>query len=248
MARVSPRTVAYVVAGSLAVVALVFAGVTTRRALTASPSGAPCTYQDVGPVVAPAGTMTLGPRTPTQVVKIVFDASRDAETATIDFQSQDALPLGRGTDMHVDIGEFTRSDGHRFPAPPSSAKDGTPVSVAATATVTGRTTVRLTVCLDPDRPHRASPGTYVGSVALDDDALASPVLATISASLKYPDFYGPLVLSVVAAVAAAYLIAMADPNTKFFQEWFRDHEHLSAIAYGLAGALAAYGAVYLRSF
>lgn len=102
--------------------------------------------------------------------------------------------------------------------------------------VAGRTTVRLTVCIDPAAPHRAAPGTYVGTVALDDDALASPVVAALSVSLTYEDFYGPLVLTLLAVVAATYLAALADPEPKPVRAWVQDHEHLSAAVFTAAAA------------
>jgi hypothetical protein len=237
----------YVLAGLLAVVAVALAGMTTLHALRASPEEGECAHQEVKPAAADSGTITLAPRTPTQLVVVVFGATRDPQIARMDFQSQEPLPIARGVAMTTYVGEFTRSDGFRYPTPMAEVTDGMPVPIAASAVVAGRTTVRLTVCFDPAGPDRVAPGTYVGTVAVDDDALASPVLATFSISLKYPDAYGPLVLALMAALAAAYLMALANPAQTRFRTWFTDHEHLSAITFGVAGALAVYGALYLRS-
>jgi hypothetical protein len=241
------RHLTYLAAAFLGLVVLVGAVLTTLQTLDTGPGTGACAFQHVDPVQVDPGSITLGPRTPTQVVNVVFGASRDAQTATVDFQSQQSLPIGRGMPMHAYIGEFARTDGYRFPSSAPNPPDNTTVPIAASAAVAGRATVRMTVCVDPAGPHRAAPGTYVGTVALDDDALTSPVVATLSVSLKYEDPYGPLVLTLLAVVAATYLAALADPAPKPFRAWFQDHEHLSAIAFAAAAALAAYGATYLRS-
>jgi hypothetical protein len=128
----------------------------------------------IAPLKADAGVIKLAPRTPDRVMTLLFGESRDAQVVTADFQSSDPLPIARDTLISADVGDFTRSDGFRFPTAPFNVAAGEPEPISTYAFVTGRTSIRLWMCFDPAGPHRATPGTYVGAVTLDDDALASP--------------------------------------------------------------------------
>jgi hypothetical protein len=67
--------------------------------------------------------------------------------------------------LRTQISEFQRTDGRKFFNP----KD----QIWAQAIIGTRDTVILRVCFDPGTGKRVIPGTYVGTVAVDDDSSRS---------------------------------------------------------------------------
>lgn len=235
-----PRTIAYLAVATAVGAFAIVAAVTTDQALRARPGGP--SRCSAGPTVGtqtPLGKIKLAPRVPDQVENFAFGGRRDIQSTSIAFVPATPLALPRGTALGTSVQDLVRSDSRHFPTEVEQ--------LTAVATVSDRNTVTLRVCVDPERPRSPDSGTYVGTVAIDDDRLSAPVLTAVKVSLKYPDPVGPLAIALLATFAAVYLAALASSQPAYFRDWFHDHSHLSAIGFGIAGALLAYSGTYLRS-
>jgi hypothetical protein len=187
-----------------------------------------------------ANAYTLAPRTPDQTHQLAFGTSRQAEYVTVEFD--ETGPPGSSeqvnTVLHTKIAEFQRTDGRKFHNP----KD----QIWTQAIIGNRHTVDLRVCFDPGTGRRVIPGTYAGTVAIDDDSLSEPAVASVQVTLKYPDLWGPLLLVLAGALAAIGLKAAADETTKGPSTWLGKPKNRAALIFGFAAAVAVFG-TYLRS-
>jgi hypothetical protein len=187
-----------------------------------------------------AGAYTLSPRTPDQIHRLAFGTSRQPEFVSIEFTQTGGRHDPNEIDrvLRTQVSEFQRTDGRKFHNPSDQ--------IWAQAIVGARDRVNLLVCLDPGRGRRVIPGTYVGTVAVDDDSLAEPAVASIQVTLKYPDMWGPLILVAAGALAAIALKAASDATTRTTVAWLGRPTNRAALVYGIAAAAAVYAA-YLRS-
>jgi len=187
-----------------------------------------------------ANAYTLAPRTPDQTHQVVFGTSRQAEFVTIEFNETGRSGGSEQVDrvLRTNVAEFQRTDGRKFHNP----KD----QIWTQAIIRNRDTVSLRVCFDPGTGRRIIPGTYVGTVAIDDDSLTESAVASVQVTLKYPDLWGPLLLVVAGAMAAIGLKAAADETTKGPGSWLRQPKNRAALIFGFAAAVAVFG-TYLRS-
>jgi hypothetical protein len=218
--------------------------VARTRAALVDPSGDTRCRRTVGdrdPVEGrEAGAYTLTPRTPDQIHQLAFGTSRQPEFVTIDFtETGEPHPTSDiGRVLRTQVSEFQRTDGRKFHNPSDQ--------IWAQAVIGRRDSVILRVCFDPGRGRRIIPGTYVGTVAIDDDSLSEPAVASVQVTLKYPDMLGPLILVVVGGLLAVVLKAASDNTTATTMNWLGNPSNQSALIYGVA-AIAAVYATYLRS-
>jgi hypothetical protein len=184
---------------------------------------------------------TLAPQVPDQVYQLAFGANRQPDYFTAEFREtggqRDRQQVDR-TVLHTEVSDFQRVDGRKFHNP----KD----QIYAQAIVGRRGAVHLRVCFDPGSGRRIVPGTYVGTVSIDDDTLKAPTVASAQVTLKYPDLVGPMVLIVVAVVAAAAVKALADQDTYNLPHWLRQRKNVLALQYGVVAVALVY-ATFLRS-
>lgn len=186
------------------------------------------------------GRYTLSPRVPNQIYQLNLGTSREADFVTVEFDQSGGTRVRTQINrkLHTHISEFRRADGPRFKNP----KD----QIYTQATIGHRNVVRLNTCFDPDSGFRVLPGTYIGTVTIDDHSLKEPVLVPIQVTLKYPDVGFPIVLVLIAALFATWLKALSDSTTTGLSAWLGKRKNIVALFFGI-GAVAAVYSTYLRS-
>ena len=142
------------------------------------------------------------------------------------------------TVLHAEVSDFQRVDGRRFHNP----KD----QIYAQAIVGHRGAVHLRICFDPGSGRRVIPGTYVGTVSIDDDTLKEPAVASAQVTLKHPDPWAPLVLIAAAIVLATAFKSLADRDTYNLPHWLRQRKNILALQFGIVAVALVY-ATFLRS-
>lgn len=187
-----------------------------------------------------AGAHALSPRTPDQIHQLAFGTSRQPEFASIEFTETGGphRPSQINQVLRTQVSVFQRTDGRKLHNPTDQ--------IWAQAIIGPRDRVNLLVCFDPGSGRRTIPGTYVGTVAIDDDSLREPAVASIQVTMKYPDMFGPLILVAFGGLLAIVLKAASDSTTAKTSDWLRQANNRSSLIYGGA-ALAAVFATYLRS-
>jgi hypothetical protein len=182
----------------------------------------------------------LSPRTPNQVYQLNFGASRDEDFLTVEFDESAGMRVKTQVNrvLRTYISAFRRSDGRKFHNP----KD----QIYTQAILGNRGVVRLNTCFDPGSGRRVIPGTYSGTVTIDDNSLKESVVVPIQVTLKYPDLGFPIALVLIAVLLATWLKALSDITTTGLVDWLERPKNLSALFFGL-GAVAAVYASYLRS-
>jgi hypothetical protein len=248
VARRRSRLLPLLLVGGLVLLVLVIVGGATEIARTRSalvdPHGDTRCRRTVGDRQAvtgrEAGAYTLSPRTPDRIHRLAFGTSRQPEFVSIEFTETGGQhgPSQLDRVLRTHVSEFQRTDGRKFHNPTDQ--------VWAQAVIGARDRVNLLVCFDPGRGRRVIPGTYVGTVAIDDDSLAEPAVASIQVTLKYPDMLGPLILVGAGALVAIALKAASDITTRNTSAWLQRSTNRAALVYGIAAVAAVY-ATYLRS-
>jgi hypothetical protein len=186
------------------------------------------------------GRYSLSPRTPNQVYQLNFGDSREADFVTVEFDESGGTRLKTQVNrvLRTYISEFRRVDGRKFHNPLGQ--------IYTQAIIGNRNIVRLNTCFDPGSGRRVIPGTYIGTVTLDDRSLKEPVVVPIQVSLKYPDLGFPIAVALIAALLATWLKSLSDDKTADLPEWLAQRKNKIALTFGL-GAVAAVYAGYLRS-
>jgi hypothetical protein len=186
------------------------------------------------------GRYSLSPRTPNQVYQLSFGDSREADFVTVEFDESGGTRRSGQTNrvLRTYISEFRRADGRKFHNPKSQ--------IYTQAIIGNRGVVRLYTCFDPGSGRRIIPGTYLGTVTIDDRSLKEPVVVPIQVSLKYPDLGFPIVVTLIAALLATWLKALSDDETEDLPDWLAQRKNKVALFFGLGAVAAVYGG-YLRS-
>jgi hypothetical protein len=186
------------------------------------------------------GRYTLSPRVPDQVYQLNFGASRAADFVTVEFNQSGGTRVKTQVNriLRTHVSDFRRADGPRFHNPKGQ--------IYTQAIIGNRDVVRLNTCFDPGSGRRVIPGTYIGTVTIDDRSLKEPVVVPIQVTLKYPDLGLPIVLVLIAALFATWLKALSDRDTNSLSAWLGQKKNIVALFFGI-GAVAAVYATYLRS-
>jgi hypothetical protein len=184
---------------------------------------------------------TIAPQVPDQIYQLAFGDNRPPDYLTAEFSEAGGERNPKQVDrtvLHTEISDFQRVDGRRFHNP----KD----QIYAQAIVGHRGTVHLRMCFDPGSGRRVIPGTYVGTVTIDDDSLKEPAVASAQVTLKYPDPFGPLVVIALGVVLATAFKALADRDTYNLPHWLRHRKNILALQFGIVAVALVY-ATFLRS-
>jgi hypothetical protein len=184
---------------------------------------------------------TIAPKTPDQVYQLAFGASRVPDYLTAEFSEAGGERDRNQVDdtvLHTQISDFQRVDGRKFHNPTDQ--------IYTQAIVGRRGAVHLRLCFDPGSGRRVIPGTYVGTVSIDDESLKEPAVASAQVTLKYPDPCGPLVLIALGVVLATAFKALADRDTYNLPHWLRQRKNILALQYGIVAVALVYAA-FLRS-
>jgi hypothetical protein len=186
------------------------------------------------------GRYSLSPRTPNQVYQLNFGDSRTADFISVEFDESGGTRVKTQVNrvLRTYISEFRRIDGRKFHNPKAQ--------IYTQAIIGNRNVVRLNTCFDPGSGRRIIPGTYIGTVTIDDRSLKEPVVVPIQVSLKYPDLGFPFVIALVGAVLATWLKALSDDKATDLPDWLAQRRNKVAMFFGL-GAVAAVYAGFLRS-
>jgi hypothetical protein len=185
------------------------------------------------PSTTPSETAPLEPSfaDPEEGHVIPFQRSSSAKDVPIQFTLASSLP---SPDDPLDVleGDFTRDDSATIP----------PAQVQ-TYQLLGRTEHRLFVCIDPDG---VPPGSYTGSVTIDDPRLAtSPVPVTVT--IQYQGIFLVLLGTALVFVAALFFkwatVRRGDDRPVFYRRALGDFWRwlLDMIVGVLAAVVAAAG-------
>jgi hypothetical protein len=184
---------------------------------------------------------------PSQRETVDFGRSMTSRVIILDLSLTVAIP--RTTYFHVRVNPFIRADDAQL-------RD-TSQNLVAMAKSDWKTLL-LTVCFRRDgnrNTNLGDPGTYVGSVTIDDSRLITPVTVPITVTMQYPNGTFLLWLYVAAILPGAWCLWVirdkprgADPafSRKFF-DWLFTINGVVAIVAGSVAAFAVYVAVYLRN-
>jgi hypothetical protein len=158
--------------------------------------------------------------------------------------SLSAVPRG-GTAFHVAQNQFLRSDDASL----------NPDDIAVNANRVGKVLV-LSACFDRNVANQAlgDPGSYSGSVTIDDSRLGSPVIIPLTVTLQYANWAFLLWLYFAAAVPGiwcVWVLRSARNGTENalsleFFTWAKTVSGLVALVAGGIAAFAVFTAVYLR--
>jgi hypothetical protein len=208
---------------------------------TTNPVSASSTsFSQVGPSSKPVtATLESGQR---EEVDFGRSVTSRATTVYLDLSSAP----GGSKYFHVRINQFLRSD------------DAVLRRADITATAErDETTLLLNVCFSRSG-HRNSdlgdPGSYSGSVTIDDSRISSPVAVPLTVTMQYPNglFLIWLYVAAIAPGAWCLWVIRAKRNGSGgalswdFLEWAKSINGVVAIVAGGVSAFAVYTAVYLR--
>ena len=206
-------------------------------------------------LAAPCGSSAKVPPTPsspTVTAKLLSGQRAEADfgralisrTLILDF-SLSAVPAG-GTAFHVTQNQFLRSDDASL----------NPNDIAVNANRVGKVLV-LSVCFDRNVKNQplGDPGSYSGSVTVDDSRLGSPVIIPLTVTMQYANWAFLLWLYFAAAIPGMWCVWVLRSGRngtdsaldlgKFFT-WAKTVSGLVAIVAGGIAAFAVFTAVYLR--
>jgi hypothetical protein len=157
--------------------------------------------------------------------------------------SLSAVPRG-GLAFHVTQNQFLRSDDASL----------NPHEIAVNAKRVGKVLV-LSVCFDRNvKSPLGDPGSYSGSVTVDDSRLSSPVIVPLTVTMQYSNWAFLLWLYFAAAVPGIWCVWVLRSgqdgkdralSLKFFT-WAGTVSGLVALVAGCIAAFAVFTAVYLR--
>jgi hypothetical protein len=158
--------------------------------------------------------------------------------------SLSGVPRG-GTAFHVTQNQFLRSDDASL----------NPNGIAVNANRVGKVLV-LSVCFDRDVKNQplGDPGSYSGSVTVDDSRLGSPVIVPLTVTMQYANWAFLLWLYFAAAIPGTWCVwvlrsARNGNETALSLEFFTWAKTVSGLVALVAGGIAAFAvftAVYLR--
>lgn len=181
-----------------------------------------------------------------QQLKLAFGRAVGTRTLVV------YLDRSTGASMpHPEVYLFTRVDAFR------RTDDGAPLDsqfIRAYAKADGQT-VGLTACFDRALGYIGGPGTYTGSVTIDDNRMVSPVTVPITITLQYQHPWILLWLLLLAAIPGSWVLWVLRTgrltNSSAFElremlSWLGKVGGLAAVVTGVVAALAVYSATYLK--
>jgi hypothetical protein len=205
-------------------------------------------------LAAPCGRtarVPSAPSAPTVTAKLLGGQRAEADfgralisrTLILDL-SLSAVPRG-GPALHVTQNQFLRSDDASL----------NPNDIAVNAKRVGKVLV-LSVCFDRNVINQplGDPGSYSGSVTVDDSRLSSPVIVPLTVTLQYSNWAFLLWLYFAAAIPGIWCVWVLRSgrngtdsalSLEFFT-WARTVSGLVALVAGGIAAFAVFTAVYLR--
>jgi hypothetical protein len=179
-----------------------------------------------------------------QMEEVDFGRSVTSRSVTV-YLDLSSTPSGSAF-FHVRINPFVRSD------------DATlrPQNIVASAERDG-TTLLLNVCFNRSggrNTNLGDPGSYAGSVTIDDSRLSSPVSVPITVTMQYPNGVFLLWLYFGTVIPGAWCVWVINAKrdgtsgalSRDFLKWAKSINGVVAIVAGGVSAFAVYMAVYLR--
>jgi hypothetical protein len=248
------RTLAH---GSRVIVVLLIVGVIVGVVLISIPDldsqllnhplGARCpvTGPSVGLQSSSSGAESVTAKLqPNQTEEVDFGRSLISKILTIDL-SLSTVPKGSAF-FQIRTNPFLRADDATL----------TPQYIFSRAWRDGETLI-LSVCLERNTPGPAilgAPGSYEGSVTIDDSRLSAPVTVPITVTMQYTNGVFLLWLFFAAVIPGAWCVwvlrtkreGTARALSLDFLKWFGTVNGLVAVVAGGVAAFAVYTAVYLR--
>jgi hypothetical protein len=184
---------------------------------------------------------------PGQREEVDFGRSMGARSVTLDLDLSRSLP--RPTRFHVIVNPFTRADDASLQDPGRN--------IVASA-VSDERLLLLNVCFKRSGNRQTTlgdPGSYTGSVTIDDSRLVAPVTVPITVTMQFPN--GVFLIWLFAGViipGAWCLWVIKDKPTSTdnalgpnFVKWLITINGVVAVVSGSVAAFAVYVAVYLRN-
>jgi len=247
--------IVYVLLAAAAVTGIGF----TAPALAGSPSpasghgGCPNPPSHVGPVGARPATSALDRALGRgsaavklragQKLTLGFGRSTTARSLTVllDYSGQLKSP---GVALNSRVDPFIRDDD----APLH------PGNITAAARVDGQSVI-LTVCFGRRGNHLGDPGTYTGSVTLDDNRMAAPVTVPVTVTMQYVHGVVLLWLLAFTVLPGTWVLwvvhSRRDPGVSAFApgallDWVVTVGGIVAVVTGGVAAFAVYTASYLK--
>jgi hypothetical protein len=197
-------------------------------------------------VVASAGSVAAKLRTG-QREEVDFGRSMTSRSIVLYLDLSKAVP--GSSRFHVLVNSFTRSDD-------ASLQD--PARNIAASAISDKKTLLLSVCFKRSGNPRTSlgdPGSYAGSVTIDDSRLVAPVTVPITVTMQYPNGVFLLWLYAGAIIPGTWCLwVIRDKpggtesalNRRFFK-WLITINGVVSIVAGSVAAFTVYVAVYLRN-
>jgi hypothetical protein len=179
-----------------------------------------------------------------QMEEVDFGRSVTSRAVTV-YLELSSIPSGSAY-FHVRINPFVRSDDAML----------RPQNIVASAVRDG-TTLLLNVCFNRSGSRNATlgdPGSYTGSVTIDDSRLSSPASVPITVTMQYSNGVFLLWLYFGAVIPGAWCIwvirekrdGASSAFSLDFLRWAKSINGVVAIVAGSVSAFAVYMAVYLR--
>lgn len=175
---------------------------------------------------------------------VAFGRSLTSRTLTA-YLSLAAIPKGPAY-FHVRTNPFVRSDDAGL----------NPQDIVASARSTGGTLI-LSVCFIRDGSRAANlgdPGSYAGSVTIDDNRLKAPVSVPVTVTMQYTN--GTFLLwlyfgAILPGAWCVWVLRSKRPGDKYalstaFPKWLLQVDGLVALVAGSIAAFAVYVGIYLR--
>lgn len=178
-----------------------------------------------------------------QSTTVAFGRSRIAKAALILLDSRTEI-TDPATPLHVTVDDFRRADDGRL-----YLKD-----VVAHAYADG-STVRLMVCFGRQNNHLGDPGTYAGSVTIDDARLVAPVTVPLTVTMQYVHGFILLWLFLPVIVPGAWVLWVLNTRREHtanafavreLLKWVRTVGGLVAVVTATVASVGVYVATFLR--
>jgi hypothetical protein len=212
----------------------------------------PCFSEAAPAALRPAATQQAAKAKLTvkddQKLTLAFGRAREQRVRTIAFTVEGSLPVGTTTLSTVNTAFSRDGDDAQIPAS----------AIRSRARVVGDE-VQVDVCFDR-AAMKVDPGTYVGTVTIDDPAVATTSVG-MTLTFSFPFWSRVFALSLVVAFAASCYVfglrgnrftANAPPFLQRatigeYVEWVCSGTGLLTIVVGAAAAFTAYSATYLQA-
>lgn len=232
------------------IVGPLLAGDSGGRSPSSCPASVPAAQEHTAPE-GPAASLKIG-----QATSIAFGRSTVTKDLPLKFALSSTVPpnttavppdataIPLNTKLDVAPDTFRRSDDARLDL----------CKITTTATVTSAQVVTLDIVFDRTGDRLGQPGTYSGSVTVNDQRLAGPVTVPVTLTMQYTHPGKVLWLLVFVVIPGSWLVwvtktsrgAMQFALSPAWAEWVFTVGGLLTIATGTAAAVSVYVATYLK--